>query len=187
MERLAPEKAGCFGELILCALFWTVLWPFFLLGLLLTPVINVVLTIRLRSDRKYEAFQNYQRAVLNLERKQRDFWYNLSPLEFEKEIARLYSRHGYRTTVTQASGDQGIDIIMYKGTEKTIVQCKRHRNPVGPAVVREPYGALHASYAHAGILVCVGGFTKGVVAFAQDKPITLLDIDGVLELEKKVA
>ena len=72
---------------------------------------------------------------------------------------------------------------MYNAGEKIIVQCKRHKNPIGPAVVRELYGSLSASKAQAAILICTGGFTKGVYRFARDKPITLLDIDGIVELE----
>ena len=132
-------------------------------------------------------YQNYQDAVLAFKRKQRDFWLNVSPIEFEHEIASLYARHGYRTTVTPSSGDQGIDIVLDNDAGKAIVQCKRHRNPIGPAVVRELYGALVASNAQSAILVCTGGFTKGVYEFARGKSITLVDLNGILELEKNAA
>ncbi len=187
MESLIPANLGVVGELIGAVLFWTVLWPFFLLGLLLTPIINVALRTTLHRDLRYRNYQNYQDALLAFKRKQRDFWFNLSPFEFERKIASLYSRHGYRTTVTPASGDEGIDIVMYSGAEKIIVQCKRHGSPIGPAVVRELYGALAASNAQSAILVCTGGFTRGVYEFARDKPIILLDLDRILELEKNAA
>ncbi|MFQ5502697.1 MAG: DUF2034 domain-containing protein [Phycisphaerae bacterium] len=183
MERLLPSNPGCLGELIGAALFITVLWPFFLLGLLLTPVINVALRIKLHYDPQRRNYQNYQDAVLRFKRKQHEFWFDLSPLEFERQVAGLYTRLGYHTTVTPGSGDGGIDIVMYNAAEKIIVQCKRHRNPIGPAVVRELYGSLSASNAQSAILICTGGFTKGVYQFARDKPISLLDIDGILDLE----
>jgi restriction system protein len=125
-----------------------------------------------------EAYEEAQR------RKKADYWAGLSGIDFEHEIASLYDRHGYRTEVTPGSGDQGIDIIMHRDTEKVIVQCKNHRNPVGPAVVRELFGVLAASDAQSAILICTGGFTKGVHEFARGKPITLLDIDDILELEQ---
>jgi len=182
MERLLPSNLGCLGELIGCVIM-LVLWPVFLLGLLLTPVINVALRIKLHYDPQRRNFQDYQDADLRFKRKQREFWFDLSPLEFEHQIAGLYTRLGYRSTVTPGSGDEGIDIIMYNAADKIIVQCKRHKNPIGPAVVRELYGALSASNAQSAILICTGGFTMGVYQFARDKPITLLDIDGIIELE----
>ena len=56
--------------------------------------------------------------------------------------------------VTKAS-----TLYMYSDPEKIIVQCKRHGNLIGPAVVRELYGALAASNAQSAVLVCTAGFT----------------------------
>ncbi|NLF83797.1 MAG: restriction endonuclease, partial [Candidatus Gastranaerophilales bacterium] len=87
-----------------------------------------------------------------------------------------------KADVTKGSGDAGIDIILEKDGEKYCVQCKAHKKPVGPAIVRELYGAMHSAGIRQGILVCLGGFTSGVYDFVKDKPIKLVDIDDVIKM-----
>ena len=78
---------------------------------------------------------------------------------------------------------QFVDLAMTKGDRSTVVQCKRYKNRANPAVVRELYGTLTAIGAHDAILVCTGGFTSGVYNFVRDKPIQLIDMDGILALQ----
>jgi HJR/Mrr/RecB family endonuclease len=52
--------------------------------------------------------------------------------------------------------------LLYKDGKKIVVQCKAHRNPVGPNVVRELYGTMFHAGADAAKLVALGGFTQGV-------------------------
>lgn len=59
---------------------------------------------------------------------------------FEKQCAELLRAKGYRNvTVTKASGDQGVDIIAYKGAKKYAIQCKYYSSPVGNKAIQEVY------------------------------------------------
>lgn len=59
---------------------------------------------------------------------------------FEKQCAELLRTKGYRNvTVTKASGDQGVDIIAYKGAKKYAIQCKYYSSPVGNNAIQEVY------------------------------------------------
>ena len=120
------------------------------------------------------------------QRKLRDYWMNLSGIEFERELAALFQRRGYQVQSTPSSGDQGIDLIARKNGKTTIVQCKRHKSPVGPAIARELYGSLIASRADRAILACTGGFTRGVKEFVKDKPITLIDAWDIIKVEASI-
>ena len=77
-----------------------------------------------------------------------------------------------------------IDIILRRAGRTTIVQCKRNGNPVGPAVARELHGTLIASQADDGILAAVGGVTSGVHAFFNGKPLRVMDLSQILNLQK---
>ena len=112
----------------------------------------------------------------------REYWLSLSPQMFEVQVAALFNRCGFHATVTKGSGDGGIDIVMTKDFRQTIVQCKLHKKPVGPHVVRDLYGALQDSQADEAILVATAGFTSGCVQFAEGKPITLMALDDLLTL-----
>jgi len=70
---------------------------------------------------------------------------NLSPYEFEKFVSKLFKAMGYKTRITQASNDYGIDVVAEKGNEKLAIQCKRYAsgNPVGNRDVQRILGAMH--------------------------------------------
>jgi hypothetical protein len=63
-------------------------------------------------------------------------WRNLSSLrlldgvEFESHVAETYRKKGYHVTLTRASGDQGVDVIANKDTERIAVR-KRSEGGVG--------------------------------------------------------
>jgi Restriction endonuclease len=119
-----------------------------------------------------------------LARTQREFWTSLNGKRFEVELAKLYQKMGYRTSLTPASGDGGIDIVLSKNGRTTIVQCKAHKKPVGPHTVRDLYGTLVSSNADEAILASISGFTSGVVSYAQDKPIRLVSLDDIIRMQK---
>ena len=113
--------------------------------------------------------------------------YSKNKVEFENELALLYRQLGFEVETTPKTGDKGIDLVLNLNGETTIVQCKRHKQPVGPAIARELYGALMASNADKAILACTGGFTKGVYEFSGDKPIQLISTQEILRLVERVS
>jgi restriction system protein len=59
-------------------------------------------------------------------------------LKYEQKCARRLRRCGYHSvTVTQGSGDQGIDILATKMGRKYGIQCKYYKHPVGNKAVQE--------------------------------------------------
>ena len=119
-------------------------------------------------------------------RKLREYWMSLDGLEFEQELGEVFKRLGYTVQSTPRTGDQGIDIILRKDGKTTIVQCKSHQSPVGPAVARELYGSMRATKADGAILACTGGFTRGVKQFAQGKPINLISAAELAKMGERV-
>ena len=60
--------------------------------------------------------------------------------EYEKKCADLLKMKGFeRVTVTPKSGDQGVDIIAYKGGAKYGVQCKYYTGTVGNKAIQEVF------------------------------------------------
>ena len=135
----------------------------------------------------YRSVQAFNHATNKYEkwwiRTQVSFWDSLTGLQFEREAANLFSRSGYSAQLTSASDDKGVDIILGNGT---IVQCKAHKKPIGPAVAWEVYGTLTAHKARAAILVSKSGFTRGVIQFARGKPIQLWDLKSLIDMQKKL-
>lgn len=127
-----------------------------------------------RSD--FEAFYYWNRI------KTLDYWMSLNGHQFENAVAAVFRNIGYSAQVSKQGGDGGIDIILIKNGEKTAVQCKAHKSPIGPSVARDFYGTLIHNYYTRGILVSRSGFTGGVYDFVRGKPIELLNLNQLLEL-----
>ncbi len=120
----------------------------------------------------------------NIKAKNSEYWFSLNGWEFESEFEKILNKNGFITNKTKGSSDGGIDIFAMKNNTSLAVQCKAHKNPVGPAIVRELYGSMNHNNIKNGLLVNLGGFTKGVVEFSKDKSIILLDIDDVIKLHE---
>lgn len=112
-----------------------------------------------------------------------DELYALSPREFEQFAARLFRRRGYKVKVRGRSGDLGVDLeVTNRNGRRAIVQCKRYRSTISPAIVRELYGTLmHEAAAH-GFLVTTADISDAARNWAQGKPLTLIDGPTLVEL-----
>lgn len=120
------------------------------------------------------------------QRSQIEFWQSLSGVQFEKELAELFKLANYNVRLTKSSGDKGIDIILNYDNKIIIVQCKAHKNPIGPAIAREVFGALIDSKSDSAILASINGFSKGVYEFCNDKNIELWDINRIIEFKRQL-
>ena len=97
--------------------------------------------------------------------------------EFEALVGEAYRRQDYVVEETgSAAGDGGVDLVLYRDGQKTLVQCKHWRNrQVGVKVVRELRGAMTDAGAAHGTVVCYGGFTPEAERFAQRNNIGLVN------------
>jgi restriction system protein len=112
----------------------------------------------------------------------------LSPANFEKYVAGLFRKKGYRVKLRGSKGDLGVDLELtqYNG-KRAIVQCKRYHNTVGPKIVRELYGTLvHEQVAHA-FLVTTANISDASRKWAQYKPITLIDGETLVKIAASLA
>ena len=104
---------------------------------------------------------------------------------FEKEFAQ----NGGEVKVTQASSDGGVDAVAFDPDPirggKIVIQAKRYTNTVGVAAVRDLYGTIMNEGATKGILVTTADYGADSYAFANGKPITLLNGSNLLHLLEK--
>ena len=107
--------------------------------------------------------------------------------DFELLIGEAYRRQGYTIEERGGSGgDGGVDLVLRRHGQMTLVQCKRWRTrQVGVAVIRELYGVMASEGAAGGIIVACGYFTPDALAFAQGKPLQLVGGNELLELIRR--
>lgn len=97
--------------------------------------------------------------------------------EFEQLVGEAFRLQGYTVTETGGGGaDGGIDLLLRKGGDTYLVQCKQWRAfRVGVTVVRELYGVMAAKGAAGGFIVTSGTFTDEAKAFAAGRSVDLVD------------
>lgn len=100
----------------------------------------------------------------------------MSGLEFERFVAKIYTRLGYSVSLTQRGADQGVDLILCKDGQKIAVQAKRWTGSVGNKAVQEAIaGKLYYGCSHA-MIVTTSTFSNSAVALAaKDPTISLVD------------
>ena len=114
-----------------------------------------------------------------------DDLYALDPVEFEHLVGTVFTALGYEVKVTKRSGDEGVDLDLRRGDERSIAQCKRYRGTVGQPAIRDFYGALVHEKAVRGYFVTTGQFSLAASTWAQGKPIALTDgVDLLSALEE---
>jgi restriction system protein len=102
---------------------------------------------------------------------------DMSWQDFELFISEVFKRQGFRVLHTGSDGpDGGVDLVLLKGTEKHLVQCKHWRaSKVGVTTVRELYGVMTAQRATGGYVVTSGQFTEDAREFAAGRHLFLVD------------
>lgn len=126
------------------------------------------------------AIQQHKRAQLHetvRQRSERSALFEMSWREFEQLVHEHFRQQGFSVTDTGGRGaDGGRDLVLRRGADKYLVQCKQWRaNKVGVEIVRELLGAMAAEGAIGGYVVTSGTFTKDATAFADGRSIQLVD------------
>ena len=69
--------------------------------------------------------------------------------DFEYYCAELLKNNGfYNVSVTQGSGDQGIDVLAEKGGVKYGIQCKCYSSDIGNKAVQEAFSGCRYYNCH---------------------------------------
>lgn len=97
--------------------------------------------------------------------------------EFELLVGEAFRLQGFGVAETGGGGaDGGVDLVLTKGSEKFLVQCKQWKAyRVGVEIVRELYGVMAAKGATGGFVVTSGSFSKDAREFADGRNVKLVD------------
>jgi len=102
---------------------------------------------------------------------------DISPLDFEKLCAENMRSYGLEATTTQASGDQGADVIATYGNYKIICQCKLYSSPVGNKAVQEVHAAKGYYGGSLAVVISITGYTKSAKQLAQSLGVKLIEFE----------
>lgn len=93
----------------------------------------------------------------------------MSGAEFERWVAHLYRRLGWRVEQKGQSGDHGRDLILTHPINgwTQIVQCKRWNQSIGEPILRDLLGTVSYYKAQKGICVTTTGYTQAAEAWSR--------------------
>jgi restriction endonuclease Mrr len=127
---------------------------------------------------RYRVMRNaeYQRLV------------TMSPSDFEKYVADLFTLMGYETETTPITGDGGKDIILRNGQEISLVECKRYNenNKVSRPEIQKFHSALVDMNAKEGYFVTTSYFTQPAMNYSIDKSIKLIDFPRLIKMVEEL-
>lgn len=107
----------------------------------------------------------------------------MSGIEFEHYIAGLLRRSGFSwVTVTQASGDFGVDITARQGGKTWAFQCKHYSRNLGVKPIQEVYSGAAKYHADVAVVVTNAHFTNHAVELAKSLNVALWDRDKVIDM-----
>lgn len=113
-----------------------------------------------------------------------DYWRSLSGVAFEEELGKLFVMMGFSVTQTPRTGDGGVDLLVRKNGWLTVVQCKAHNKRIPIGVARELSASMADFRANDAIIACFEGVTKPVLEYIKNKPIKVLTVGQIVELQR---
>jgi HJR/Mrr/RecB family endonuclease len=95
--------------------------------------------------------------------------------EFEQLVADVFMARGYRTELTKRSGDQGIDVIAERKSQRVGIQCKAYSRPVGNDAVMAAVAGSKYYQCNRTVVACTSSFTRTAVELADKTGVELWD------------
>ncbi len=117
----------------------------------------------------------------------------MTPKEFEQQISRIQivlEGQGAKVTWNARIPDpdnpsqlRQIDVLIEKGKEKTIVECRLHSKPQDVKWIEEIFGRKISLNAQCAIAVSASGFTKGAINKANRLGVVIRDFSSLTDQE----
>jgi len=98
----------------------------------------------------------------------------LTPTAFEAYCAQILNDNGWHATTTEASGDQGVDILATRHGRKAVFQCKLYSSQVGNDAVQEAISGKAWASADYAFVVSNADFTPSAKALAAKVGVRLI-------------
>jgi hypothetical protein len=179
---VAYEGTQSIAETSLFVFFGFLIY-FIAASILITGTIAAFISIWRRFQADYREYVRYTHELADYKVRftqwlhlQEFWWQTLDGRRFEVELAMVLERLGYDVRCTGGAGDGGVDLVLSQAGREVIVQCKAHKNPIGPGAVRDLYGAMIHRNASEAWLVTTTGFSRAARDFADGKRIRLLRV-----------
>lgn len=114
-------------------------------------------------------------------------YYSEKPTNFEGLCSELFESLGYIAKLTPPTNDGGYDILLTRGEEKTIVECKCYSigHKVGRPNIQKLVGANNVVLADKMIFITTSDFSSAAISYAEEVEVKLINGNKLMELLHK--
>lgn len=95
--------------------------------------------------------------------------------EFEEFITNLFIKRGYKTTLTQISGDYGIDVIVIDDFIRIGIQTKCYTQKVGNSAIQEAIAGLKHYNLDKAMVITNNFYTPAAIQLARENNVIIWD------------
>jgi restriction endonuclease Mrr len=131
---------------------------------------------RMQYNRLSRVFQSRRNALYA-----RD-WRSLRGIPFEEFLKEVFEELGFVVEATKASGDQGVDLVLRRGTVEIAVQAKGYAESVGNDAVQAVHTGMTYYGCHRCAVVTNSTFTRAARELADSVGCRLIDGSGIPDL-----
>lgn len=111
-------------------------------------------------------------------------FFQMDGRQYEYYCGDILKKCGWLVTVTQGSGDQGVDVIAEKEGLVVAIQCKKHNQPIGNKAIQEIFAGRAHYKAHIAVVCSSSGYTNSAQQLANSLRVILLSHNDLYNLEK---
>lgn len=105
----------------------------------------------------------------------RSHWEQLRGIPFEEFLASVLKTHGYQVELTQASNDQGVDLIAVIAGCRVAIQAKGYSNPVGNESVQQVIAGMRFYRCTKAAVITNSSFTNSALLLAESNECLMID------------
>lgn len=105
-----------------------------------------------------------------------------TPREYELYCAEQFVKAGWVASATQATADQGVDVMASKNSRTLAAQCKRFARAVGNKAVQEVVAGMKYYNCKEGVVIAPNGYTKSAMQLAKSNNVKLIHHDEIADL-----
>jgi len=102
---------------------------------------------------------------------------SMTGIDFEKYLQKLLTTQGYSVSMTQASGDLGVDLVASKCGDKIAIQVKRYNTKISRRAISDAVAGMQHYHCNKAMVITNNYFTPGAVTLARSTGCLLIDRD----------
>jgi HJR/Mrr/RecB family endonuclease len=102
---------------------------------------------------------------------------SMTGIEFEQYLEKVLTNQGYKVSMTDVSGDLGVDLVASGNGSKIAIQAKRHSNKVSRRAISDAVAGMYHYDCDRAMVITNNYFSPGAVTLAESTSCTLIDRD----------